>query len=126
MGLMWVLPDDAQGVADLRVGYALGEPRFAAAFALGSADQVTGPVSSAARVANDLGRWLSVLVLIGAFAVARRVREFGTLKAIGWRAWRIVAQVPGESVTGGLLAGALGSWRIARSGRSTGPRSFSR
>jgi putative ABC transport system permease protein len=81
------------------------------------ASQVTGSLSSTAKLANDLGRWLSVLVLIAAFAVAalltmaavsRRVREFGTLKAIGWRSGRIVAQVMGESVVTGVVGAALG------------------
>ncbi len=81
------------------------------------ANEVTGSVTSTASLANDLGRWLSVLVLIAAFAVAslltiaavaRRVREFGTLKALGWRSSRIVAQVMGESVAIGLLGGAAG------------------
>jgi putative ABC transport system permease protein len=81
------------------------------------ASQVTGSVSSAARLANDLGRWLAVLVLIAAFAlaslltmaaVARRVREFGTLKAIGWRTRRIVAQVLGESVATGIAGATAG------------------
>jgi ABC-type antimicrobial peptide transport system permease subunit len=56
-------------------------------------------------------------VLIAAFAVAalftiagvsRRVREFGTLKALGWRSPRIVGQVVGESVVQGLIGGVLG------------------
>jgi len=81
------------------------------------AKQVTGSLSSTARLANDLGRWLSILVLIAAFtvaslltmaAVARRVREFGTLKALGWRSRRIVAQVMGESLTVGVIGGAAG------------------
>jgi putative ABC transport system permease protein len=82
------------------------------------ARQVTGSLASTARLANELGRWLSVLVLIAAFAVAslltmgavsRRVREFGTLKALGWRSRRIVAQVLGESLTLGLVGGAAGA-----------------
>jgi len=81
------------------------------------ASQVTGSLSSAAKLADDLGKWLSILVLIAAFvvavlltmaAVARRVREFGTLKAIGWRSRRIVGQVMGESVTLGLIGGVIG------------------
>jgi putative ABC transport system permease protein len=94
------------------------------------ASQVTGSLSSTARLANDLGRWLSVLVLIAAFAVAslmtmaavtRRVREFGTLKALGWRTRRIIAQVVGESITMGVIGGAVGvgvgfagAWLITR------------
>jgi len=41
-------------------------------------------------------------------AVSRRVREFGTLKALGWRSSRIIAQVIGESVAIGIVGGAVG------------------
>jgi putative ABC transport system permease protein len=36
------------------------------------------------------------------------VPEFGTLKALGWRSGRIVAQVMGESVTTGIIGGIAG------------------
>jgi putative ABC transport system ATP-binding protein len=41
-------------------------------------------------------------------AVTRRVREFGTLKALGWRSGRITGQVMGESLVIGILGGAAG------------------
>ena len=81
------------------------------------ANEVTGSLSSASSLANNLGKWLAIAVLIAAFllaslltlsAVSRRVREFGTLKAIGWRSRRIVGQVMGESVTLGLIGGVIG------------------
>ncbi len=81
------------------------------------ASEINGSLGSAAKLADDLGTWLSVLVLIAAFAVAglltmsavsRRAREFGTLKAIGWRSRRIIGQVMGESVATGLIGGAIG------------------
>ena len=81
------------------------------------ANEVTGSLSSASNLANNLGKWLAIAVLIAAFllaslltlsAVSRRVREFGTLKAIGWRSRRIVGQVMGESVTLGLIGGVIG------------------
>jgi putative ABC transport system permease protein len=68
------------------------------------ASEITGSAASAAKLAGALGKWLAVLVLIAAFAVAslltmaavaRRVPEFGTLKALGWRGSRIVSQVLG-------------------------------
>ncbi|HTU76203.1 MAG TPA: ABC transporter permease [Trebonia sp.] len=81
------------------------------------ASEVTGSLTSTAKLANDLGRWLSALVLVAAFAlavlltmaaVARRVAEFGTLKAMGWRGRRIIAQVMGESAVVGLVGAAVG------------------
>src|SRR5580704_10540853 len=81
------------------------------------ASEITGSAASAAKLAGALGKWLAVLVLIAAFAVAslltmaavaRRVPEFGTLKALGWRSSRIVSQVLGESVTTGIIGGLAG------------------
>ncbi len=81
------------------------------------ASAVSGSLASAARLANDLGKWLSIAVLAAAFgisglltmgAVSRRVRELGTLKALGWSGGRIVAQIMGESLVVGLLGAALG------------------
>jgi len=81
------------------------------------AKQLTGSLSSTASLASSLGRWLSIAVLIAAFllaslltisAVSRRVREFGTLKALGWRSRRVVGQVIGESLVIGAIGGAIG------------------
>jgi putative ABC transport system permease protein len=81
------------------------------------ASQVTGSAGSAAKLAGELGRWLAIGVLVAAFAfaslmtltsVSRRVTEFGTLKALGWRSRRIIAQVLGESATAGVAGAAAG------------------
>jgi ABC-type lipoprotein release transport system permease subunit len=81
------------------------------------ASEVTGSLSSASSLANNLGKWLAVAVLIAAFglaslltvsAVSRRVREFGTLKAIGWRSRRIIRQIMGEALVIGLIGGVAG------------------
>jgi ABC-type lipoprotein release transport system permease subunit len=81
------------------------------------AKQVSGALSSASTLTSRLGRWLSIATLAVAFlvagllmmaAVSRRVREFGTLKAIGWRTRRVVAQVVGEGLALGLLGGLAG------------------
>ena len=78
---------------------------------------MTGSLSSASTLANSLGKWLAVAVLAAAFGVAsiltvsavtRRVREFGTLKALGWRSPRIVGQVLGESAVIGVVGGLIG------------------
>jgi ABC-type antimicrobial peptide transport system permease subunit len=81
------------------------------------AKELTGSVASASSLASNLGRWLAIAVLVAAFAlaslltsaaVARRVREFGTLKALGWTSRRIVRQVVGESLVIGVIGGAVG------------------
>jgi ABC-type antimicrobial peptide transport system permease subunit len=81
------------------------------------ASQVTGSLSSTSSLANNLGRWLAIAVLIAAFllaslltgaAVSRRVREFGTLKALGWRSRRVIGQVMGEAIVIGIAGGIAG------------------
>jgi putative ABC transport system permease protein len=81
------------------------------------ASSVSGSLSSTASLANNLGKWLSIGVLLAAFlvaalftmaAVGRRTREFGTLKAIGWTSGRVVRQVLGESIVTGLIGGLIG------------------
>jgi putative ABC transport system permease protein len=56
-------------------------------------------------------------VLVASFAIAsllvmaavgRRTREFGTLKAIGWRSRRIMVQVMAESLATGIAGAILG------------------
>jgi putative ABC transport system permease protein len=81
------------------------------------ANEVTGSLANASSLANNLGKWLAVAVLIAAFllaslltlaAVSRRTREFGTLKALGWRSRRVIGQVMGESLTLGIIGGVVG------------------
>ena len=81
------------------------------------ASTVSGSLSSASALISNLGTWLSIVVLVVALSlavlftisgVARRTREFGTLKAIGWSNGRIVRQVAGESLTQGLIGGVAG------------------
>ncbi|MFF4057446.1 ABC transporter permease [Streptomyces sp. NPDC001668] len=81
------------------------------------ADTVSGSLSTASSLAANVGKWLSIAVLVAAFlvaglltssAVSRRVREFGTLKALGWKSGRVTRQVVGEAMVNGLLGGALG------------------
>ena len=46
--------------------------------------------------------------LLTVSTVSRRVREFGTLKALGWRNRRILSQIMGEALAIGLIGGAAG------------------
>ena len=81
------------------------------------ADQVTGSLEDARSLANRLGGALAVIVLIAAFVIAvlltlssigKRVREIGTLRAIGWSKGRVVRQLLGETMGIGVLGGVLG------------------
>ncbi|MEV0635392.1 ABC transporter permease [Streptomyces sp. NPDC050619] len=81
------------------------------------ADTVSGSLSTASSLATSVGKWLAIAVLIAAFlvaglltssAVSRRVREFGTLKALGWKSGRVTRQVVGEAIVNGLVGGVLG------------------
>ncbi|WP_431960124.1 ABC transporter permease [Actinacidiphila sp. bgisy160] len=81
------------------------------------ASTVSGSLSTASDLATNVGRWLSIAVLVAAFlvaglltssAVSRRVREFGTLKALGWKSGRVTRQVMGEAIVNGLVGGGLG------------------
>ncbi|MEU3605561.1 ABC transporter permease [Streptomyces sp. NPDC035033] len=78
---------------------------------------VSGSLDTAAGLAAGVGRWLSYAVLLAAVlvaglltssAVSRRVREFGTLKALGWKSGRVTRQVVGEAFVNGVVGGALG------------------
>ncbi len=81
------------------------------------AKNLTGSVTSASSLVSNLGKWLAIAVLIAAFllaalltgsAVSRRVREFGTLKALGWTSRRVVGQVVGEALVIGVIGGVVG------------------
>ena len=81
------------------------------------ADQVTGSLADARGLANRLGGALAGIVLLAAFAfaavltlssIAKRVREIGTLRAIGWSKGRVVRQLLGETMGIGLIGGVLG------------------
>jgi putative ABC transport system permease protein len=79
--------------------------------------EVTGSLSNAHTLATHLGGALAVIVLLAAFliaalltlsSVAKRVREIGTLRAIGWSRGRVVRQIVAETVGIGVLGGILG------------------
>jgi ABC-type antimicrobial peptide transport system permease subunit len=81
------------------------------------AKRVSGSLVDAKNLAGKLGTALVVVGLLGAFliaslltlaSVAKRVRELGTLKALGWSQRLVVRQVTGESLLQGLLGGLLG------------------
>jgi ABC-type antimicrobial peptide transport system permease subunit len=81
------------------------------------ADQVTGSLSNARKLANDLGGALAVVVLLASFLIAglltlssvsKRVREIGSLRAIGWSRGRVVRQIMAETFGIGVVGGVVG------------------
>jgi len=81
------------------------------------ANSVTGSLSNAHTLATNLGGALAVIVLLASFliaalltlsSIAKRVREIGTLRAIGWSRGRVVRQIVAETVGIGILGGVLG------------------
>jgi ABC-type antimicrobial peptide transport system permease subunit len=114
---IYVKASSATQIASVKREIKLTMPGATVTTAQDLADQVSGSLSSASKLANQLGKWLAVAALIAAIAVAsllvlsgvgRRVREFGTLKAIGWRSHRVVSQVLGEALVMGVAGGIAG------------------
>ena len=109
--------DSASNISGVAKEISATLPKATVTTSSSLASEVTGSLSSASSLANNLGKWLAIAVLVAAFllaslltmaAVARRVREFGTLKALGWRSRRIVGQVMGESIAIGIVGGVVG------------------
>jgi putative ABC transport system permease protein len=81
------------------------------------AERVSGTLVDAKNLAGKLGAALMAVGLLAAFLIAslltlssvtKRIRELGTLKALGWSQRLVVRQVTGESLLQGLLGGAIG------------------
>ena len=114
---IYVQADSADTIAAVQQEIKDVMPKATVTTSADLADQVSGSLSSASDLADRLGTWLAVAALVASFAVAglltvsavsRRVREFGTLKALGWKSRRIVGQVLGESFVVGLVGAVLG------------------
>ncbi|HZB22594.1 MAG TPA: ABC transporter permease, partial [Gaiellaceae bacterium] len=81
------------------------------------AERVSGSLVDAKNLSGKLGAALAVIGLGAAFliaslltlaSVAKRTRELGTLKALGWSQRLVVRQVTGEALLQGVLGAALG------------------
>jgi ABC-type antimicrobial peptide transport system permease subunit len=108
---------DADAVDEVAAAISAAIPGAEVVTTAALADQVTGSLADAQSLTNRLGGVLAGIVLVAAFAiaalltlssVAKRVREIGTLRAIGWSKSRVVRQVLGETLGLGLLGGILG------------------
>jgi putative ABC transport system permease protein len=81
------------------------------------ADKISGSLVDASNLAKSLGLALSIIVIAMAFmlaalltlsSIAKRVREIGTLRALGWSRRLVIRQIAGESLLQGVLGGVIG------------------
>ena len=81
------------------------------------ANQVTGSLANAQSLAASLGGAMAVIILLAAFIIAallttssvgKRLREIGTLRAIGWPKGRVVRQIMAETVAIGIIGAVVG------------------
>ncbi len=117
VNVLLVRAEDGSSVADVQQQIETLYPRAQVASAQQVADSISGSLVDAASLSKRLGTALAVLAAVAAFllavlltlsSVGKRVRELGTLKALGWTQWQVVRQVMGESLTQGILGGVLG------------------
>jgi ABC-type antimicrobial peptide transport system permease subunit len=81
------------------------------------ADKISGSLVDASNLSHNLGLVLSIVAAAAAFllaalltlsSVGKRVRELGTLKALGWTQRMVVRQIAGESLAQGAAGGVVG------------------
>lgn len=81
------------------------------------AKRVGGSLTDTKNLSAKLGTALEIVGLLAAVLIAslltlssvsKRVRELGTLKALGWSSFQVVRQITGESLLQGLLGGVFG------------------
>lgn len=118
LNVLLVRATDVSSVDELTTAMAAAFPGSQVTSAQELAGQINGSLVDASTVANRLGLVLAIVVMAAAVliaslltlsSVAKRVREFGTLKALGWRQGLVVRQVVGEALVQGALGGLLGA-----------------
>jgi len=112
-----VRASDSASVAKVQKAIQTALPQAQVASSQQVADQISGSLVDAANLSHSLGFVLAIVAAAAAFllaalatlsSVGKRVRELGTLKALGWTQGMVVRQVAAESVATGVIGGALG------------------
>ena len=107
----------SSNVGQVQKAIAAALPNAQVASSKQVADTISGSLVDAKNLSHDLGFAISAIAAIAAFLIAallaltsigKRVRELGTLKALGWTQPMVVRQVAGESLATGVLGGILG------------------
>jgi ABC-type antimicrobial peptide transport system permease subunit len=126
VNVILVHADSAAAVASVQTAIHRLLPTAKVATATQLADRVKGSLATAKKLTNRFGGALAVVVLLAAFlitilltlgSVAKRVREIGTLRAVGWSRRRVVGQLVLESLgiasVGALIGIGLGATMAA-------------
>ncbi len=117
VNVLLVRASSGASVGDVQKQIETLYPRAQVASAKQVADSISGSLVDAASLSKRLGTALAVLAAVAAFllavlltlsSVGKRVREIGTLKALGWTQWLVVRQIVGESLAQGVLGGLIG------------------
>jgi ABC-type antimicrobial peptide transport system permease subunit len=104
-------------VAQVQKAIETALPQAQVASSKDVADTISGSLVDASKLSHNLGVALAALAACAAFllaalltlsSVGKRVRELGTLKALGWTQGMVVRQVAGESLAQGVLGGIVG------------------
>jgi ABC-type antimicrobial peptide transport system permease subunit len=117
VNVVLVRADDSSSVATAEESISANYSEAQVASSQQVADRISGSLVDAANLSRDLGLALSIVAAVAAFilaallalsSVGKRVRELGTLKALGWTQWKVVRQIAGESLAVGVLGGIAG------------------
>jgi ABC-type antimicrobial peptide transport system permease subunit len=112
-----VRADKSSDVAGVQKEIEQAFPNAQVASASQVADSITGSLVDASKLARSLGVVLAILAAVAAFllaalltlvSVGKRVRELGTLKALGWSQRLVVRQVVAECLATGVVGGLVG------------------
>ena len=117
VNVVLVRADSGNDVASVQQNIENQYPSAQVASARDVADRISGSLVDASNLSHRLGVALAVLAALTAFLIAllltlssvgKRVREIGTLKALGWKQRVVVRQILGESLAQGLAGGLIG------------------